>query len=59
MTAFMIIVCALVLLQISYFLVILTGELTYWIKDRLGEAYRKNKKQQEAVQFTATVLPKA
>ncbi|MCK6577510.1 MAG: hypothetical protein L6Q98_05330 [Anaerolineae bacterium] len=59
MTAFMIIVCVLVLLQISYFLVILTGELTFWLKDRLGEAYRKSKKQQEAVPFTATVMPKA
>jgi hypothetical protein len=48
MTAFMLIVCALVLLQIAYFLVIVTGELSLWLKTRLGEAFRINKQHTEA-----------
>lgn len=58
LNAFMILVCVLVLLQIGFFLVLVTGELTLWLKHRIGEAYRNSKRHSEAVRIFASAVPK-
>jgi hypothetical protein len=57
MQALMFVVCVLVLLQILFFLALLTGEFTRWLIITLSETYRNSRRQVAAALATLTLRP--